>query len=45
LTYSDIMRVLERQRQWFTRPEKQVLDHLVEYLGLKLAKREGRNDG
>jgi hypothetical protein len=45
LTYSDLVRVLQRQRQWFTRPEKQVLDHLVEYLGLKMARREGCNHG
>jgi hypothetical protein len=36
LTYGDIIRVLQRQRSWFSRPERQVLDHLVEYLAFKL---------
>lgn len=38
LTYGDVIRVLQRQRNWFTRPEKQVLDQLVEYLTFKLAR-------
>ena len=42
LSYGDLVRVLHRQRQWFTRPEKQVLDHLTEYLTFKMG---GRNDG
>jgi len=38
LTYGDVIRVLKRQRARFTRPEKQVVNHLVEYLEFKLAK-------
>lgn len=38
LTYSDLIRVLKRQRRWFTRPEKSLLDHLVAYLGFKLGR-------
>jgi len=36
LAYGDLIRVLQRQRDWFTHPEKQVLDHLVEYLAFKM---------
>jgi hypothetical protein len=38
LTYGDLTRVLRRQREWFTRPEKQVLDDLIEYLEFKLGR-------
>lgn len=38
LAYSDLIHVLRRQRRWFTRPEKQVVDHLTEYLEYKLAR-------
>lgn len=42
LTYSDLIRVLKRQRTRFTRPEKTVIDHVVEYLQFKL-ERTGMN--
>ena len=42
LTYGDLIRVLKRQRPRFTRPEKQLVDHLIEYLEYKLA-RTGMN--
>ena len=35
LSYSDIMRVLRRQRRWFTRPERAVVDSLIDYLTFK----------
>jgi hypothetical protein len=38
LTYRDVIRVLKRQRPRFTRPEKQVVDQLAEYLEFKLTK-------
>jgi hypothetical protein len=38
LTYSDLIRVLKRQRPRFTRPERQVVDHLIQYLEFKLAR-------
>ena len=38
LTYGDLIRVLKRQRRWFTRPEKMIVDHLIEYLEYKLAR-------
>ena len=38
LSYGDLIRVLRRQQRWFTRPEKQVLDYLIEYLAFKLRK-------
>jgi hypothetical protein len=38
LTYGDVNRVLKRQRPRFTRPEKQLVDHLIEYLEFKLAR-------
>jgi len=38
LSYGDLIRVLRRQQRWFTRPEKQVLEQLVEYLTFKLQK-------
>lgn len=38
LTFGDVLRVLQRQRPRFTRPERQVLDHVVEYLTFKLAR-------
>jgi hypothetical protein len=43
LTYGDIVRILKRQRSWFSRPEKQVLDHLVEYLAFKLGRITSRD--
>lgn len=38
LTYGDLIRIFKRQRPRFTRPEKQLLDHLIEYLQYKLAR-------
>jgi hypothetical protein len=38
LTYGDLIRVFKRQRPRFTRPEKQLLDDLIEYLQYKLAR-------
>ena len=42
LTYGDLIRVLKRQRPRFTRPEKLVIDQVVEYLEYKL-ERTGMN--
>lgn len=42
LTYGDLIRVLKRQRPRFTRPEKQVVDQVIEYLEYKL-ERTGTN--
>lgn len=36
LTYGDIVRTLKRQRPMFTRPERQAVDQLVEYMRFKL---------
>ncbi len=36
LTYDELINVLKRQRPRFTRPEKQVVDQVVEYLEFKL---------
>jgi hypothetical protein len=36
LTYGEVIRVLKRQRSQFTKPEKQVIDQLIEYLEYKL---------
>jgi hypothetical protein len=36
LTYDELIHVLKRQRPRFTRPEKQVVDQVVEYLEYKL---------
>lgn len=36
LAYSDLIQVLQHQRRWFTRPEKKILDHVVDYLTFKL---------
>ena len=38
LTYGDLIRVFKRQRPRFTRPEKQVVDQMIEYLQYKLAR-------
>jgi hypothetical protein len=38
LTYGELIRLLTRQRPRFTRPEKQVVDQLIEYLEFKLAR-------
>ena len=38
LTFADLVRVLRRQRRWFTRPEQQILDALVEYLAFKVGR-------
>jgi hypothetical protein len=38
LTYGDLIRVLKRQRPRFTRPEKQVVDQVIEYLEYKLTR-------
>ena len=38
MTYRDVIRVLRRQRRWFTRPEKKIVDHLIEYLDYKLTR-------
>jgi len=35
LSYGDISTVLQRQRRWFSRPEKVLLDLLIDYLALK----------
>lgn len=35
LSYGDIMQVLRRQRRWFTRPEKAMVDSLIDYLTFK----------
>ena len=35
---ADLTRVLRRQREWFSRPEKQVLDDLIEYLEFKMGR-------
>lgn len=37
LTYTELIQVFKRQRPQFTRPEKQVVDHVVEYLEYKLS--------
>jgi len=45
LAYADIIAVLQRQRRWFTRPERLLADLLVEYLGLKRSQlRQSRGD-
>jgi len=36
LSYADIARALRRNRQWFTRSERELVDHLVEYLAYKV---------
>jgi hypothetical protein len=36
LSYMDIIQVLRRQRRYFTRPEKVMLDSLVDYLTFKI---------
>jgi hypothetical protein len=38
LSYGELIRIFKRQWRWFTLPEKKIVDHLVEYLGFKLAK-------
>ena len=38
LSYSDLIRIFKRQWRWFTRPEKKIVEHLVEYLAFKLAR-------
>jgi hypothetical protein len=35
ISFTDIVRILHRQRQWFTRPEQVVLDTLTNYLEFK----------
>ena len=45
LTFADLVRVLRRQRRWFTRPEQQILDHLVDYLAFKLGRKRPTDDG
>ncbi len=37
LSYGDIVGLLLQQRERFTRPERQLLDSIVDYLKLKLA--------
>jgi hypothetical protein len=37
LSYLDIVRILEQQRKWFTRAERQLIDDLYEYLSYKQA--------
>jgi hypothetical protein len=39
LTYSDVVRILKKQRRWFTRPEQILMDQLNEYLTWKQATR------
>ncbi len=38
LTFVDIITVLSKQRRWFTRPERRVIDDLTNYLEFKQAK-------
>jgi hypothetical protein len=38
LAYGDIVRVLKRQRRWFTHPEQKIVDHLFEYLNFKIGR-------
>lgn len=38
LTFGDIIAVLAKQRRWFTRPERQVVDDLTKYLEFKQAR-------
>ena len=35
LSYRDIIQVLQRQRRWFTRPERAMVDSLMDYLIFK----------
>ena len=43
LSYSDIVRILQNQRRWLSRPERILADQLNEYLEMKLATRPRRN--
>jgi len=36
ITFGDVVRVLRRQSRWFTRPERQLVSDLVDYLAFKV---------
>lgn len=40
LSYRDVTETLSRNRRWFCRPERQMIDALLDYIGLKLGQRK-----
>jgi hypothetical protein len=42
LGYLDIVQILRKQRRWFTRPERALVDLVTDYLDMKLATRPRR---
>lgn len=44
LGYRDIVNILSRQRRWFSKPERKLVDDLISYLALKL-RQLGKKNG